>query len=38
MAVLRKAELEERCGKATEAVVAWSNVVQFASSRSTGRR
>ena len=32
MAVLRKAELEERCGKATEAVVAWSNVVQFASS------
>jgi len=32
MAVLRKAELEERCGKGTDAVMAWSNVVQFASS------
>jgi aspartyl/asparaginyl beta-hydroxylase (cupin superfamily)/Tfp pilus assembly protein PilF len=29
MALLRKAELEERCGNATEAAVAWSNVVQF---------
>ena len=36
MAVLRKAELEERCGKTTDAVVAWSNVVQFA--RSMGDR
>jgi len=32
MAVLRKAELEERCGAPKDAVVAWSAVVQFASS------
>ncbi len=30
MALLRKAELEERCGNAAEAAVSWSNVVQFA--------
>ena len=32
MALLRKAELEERCGKVSAATVAWSGVVQYASS------
>ena len=32
MALLRKAELEERCGKVSAASVAWSGVVQFATS------
>ena len=32
MALLRKAELEERCGKVSAASVAWSGIVQYASS------
>ena len=32
MALLRKAELEERCGQVSAASVAWSGIVQFASS------
>jgi aspartate beta-hydroxylase len=32
MALLRKAELEERCGKVQDAAIAWSGVVQLASS------
>ncbi len=32
MALLRKAELEQRCGNVSAATVAWSGVVQYASS------